>query len=303
VASDRTGSDASIPYAFGMPLESALVKRERLADRYDYNFGQERLFPGLDEALMEEVDEGAHILEVGAASGLLTGVLLGKADKLTALEPSQGLLRRLMQSELADDERLTTVQGLVEDLPRKKAFDQAVVTFTPRRGMGLVHLLIELARRVKGSVVMLLDEDGTLDWAYVARSAAVQGFDVRLRLVSEKRPAKGADPRTAVIIVANVGSWTPQTAAEEQWEFGARTLDVPFPSPRGTATRLVRYFLAGGDRILIIRTEREGLDRLYGNLRTAVHRIARDEMTVRRMDDGVQIVRLSKPLEQSSPLG
>ena len=69
------------------------------------------------------------------------------------------------------------------------------------------------------------------------------------------------------------------------------------PAPRGAATRLVRYFLAGGDRALLVRTEREGLDRLYGNLRTAVHRLGQNEVTVRRLDDGVQIVRLPKTVD------
>ena len=40
---------------FGVPIESALARRERLANRYDYDFGQERVFPELVEALLEEV--------------------------------------------------------------------------------------------------------------------------------------------------------------------------------------------------------------------------------------------------------
>ena len=60
--------------------------------------------------------------------------------------------------------------------------------------------------------------------------------------------------------------------------------------PRGAATRLVRYFIAGGDRAVLITTEPEGLKRLYGNLRTAAHRIARDEVTVRRVDGGIQLM-------------
>ncbi|HSK46816.1 MAG TPA: hypothetical protein VLA05_02290, partial [Coriobacteriia bacterium] len=76
-----------------------------------------------------------------------------------------------------------------------------------------------------------------------------------------------------------------------------RTIDVPHPAPRGTATRLVRYFLDGGDRALLVRTDRKGVDRLYGNLRTAAHRLGRDEITVRRTDDGVQVVRLPKAVD------
>lgn len=295
---ERERPDISIPSHFGMPLDSALARRERLADRYDYHFGQERIFPQLVEALIEEVPAGSEVLEVGAATGLLTGPLLARVGRLTAMEPSEGLIRRLTASDVASDPRLTIVRGFVEDLPAEKRYDHAVVTFTPRRGLGLVHLLSELALRVKESVIMLLDEDGTLDWAYVARSASAQGFDVRLRLVSE-RAVRGRkrDSKRAVLLVVESTSWSAGELSEEPWDFGARSLDVPHPAPRGTATRLVRYFLAGGDRVLIMRTEPEGLDRLYGNLRTAVHRIARDEMTVRRMDDGIQIVRLSKSAE------
>ena len=74
-------------------------------------------------------------------------------------------------------------------------------------------------------------------------------------------------------------------------------MDVPHPAPRGTATRLIRYFLAGGDRALIVRIDEEGIERLYGNLRTAAHRLGRDEVTVRRTDDGIQIVRLPKAID------
>ena len=45
---------------------------------------------------------------------------------------------------------------------------------------------------------------------------------------------------------------------------------------------------------VIAHTDRQGLDRLYGNLRTAVHRLGSGELTVRRTDEAVQIVRLPK---------
>jgi len=55
--------------------------------------------------------------------------------------------------------------------------------------------------------------------------------------------------------------------------------------------------MTAGERALLVRTETAGMDRLYGNLRTAVHRLGRDEVTVRRTEDGVQIVRLPKAIE------
>jgi 16S rRNA A1518/A1519 N6-dimethyltransferase RsmA/KsgA/DIM1 with predicted DNA glycosylase/AP lyase activity len=118
---------------FGVPIDTVLARRERLADRYDFMFGQERIFPELVKALLAEVPEGSNLLEVGAASGLLTRPLLTRAGTLTALEPSQGMLKRMLESAVANDERLATMQGMVEDLTELAQFDDAVVTFTPRR--------------------------------------------------------------------------------------------------------------------------------------------------------------------------
>ncbi len=291
-ANKESASD-DVPYQFGMPLDTALARRERLADRYDFSFGQERVFPSVVKAMLEEVPSGARVLEVGAATGLLTRPLLEKAAHLTALEPSRGMLRRLLSSDVADADHLVVRQGLVEDLLHDETYDVAVVTFTPRRGMGLLALLNALAMHVRERVVMLLDEQETLDWAYVARSAAHQGFGVSLRFVN---PPDDAHHRV-VLMTAEVADWVPSATSPTEWDVAAREVAVPFPVPRGAATRLVRYFLASGDRAILVRTETEGVDRLYGNLRTAVHRLGRDEVTVRRVDDGVQIVRLPKSAE------
>jgi hypothetical protein len=286
-----------VPPQFGVPIESALARRERLANQYDYNFGQERIFFQLVSALLAEIPDDVEMLEVGAASGLMTGPLLSKARSLTALEPSPGMLRRLVSSDVASDPRLGTMQGMAEDLSDEAVFDVAVVTFTPRRGIGLLHLLTTLSRHVRQRVVMLLDDDPSLDWAYLARAASLQGFDVRIHLVTEAGGASEVEPRRAAILVAEITTLTEEVEPEAIWEFETRTLEVPFPAPRGAATRLVRYFLNAGERALLIRTDEKGLDRLYGNLRTAVHRLGREEVTVRRMDDGVQIVRLPKAID------
>jgi len=284
-----------VPPQFGVPIESALARRERLANLYDYDFGQERIFLQLVPALLEEIPDGCELLEVGAATGLMTAPLLSRAKSLTALEPSPGMLRRLVSSDVASDPKLGTMQGMAEDLSPDAMFDVAVVTFTPRRGIGLLHLLTTLARHVRNRVVMMLDEDGSMDWAYVARAAALHGFDVRMRIVIERADVE--DPRRAVILVAEAIALANNVSADEIWEFETRTLDVPFPAPRGAATRLVRYFLNAGERALLIRTDERGRDRLYGNLRTAVHRLGREEVTVRRTDEGVQIVRLPKAID------
>ncbi len=281
---------------FGVPIESTLARRERLANSYDYTFGQERIFPELVEALLEEVPMSETLLEVGAATGLLTRPLLSRTESLIALEPSQGMLRRILMSDVANDPRLATMLGMVEDLTDAAVFDNAVVTFTPRRGVGLLTLLNLLARHVRDRIIMLLDDDGSMDWAFVARAAAIQCFDVRIRLVTNDVCGE-KDQKRAVILVAGVEKWCERCTLDEAWDIEARIIDVPYPAPRGAATRLIRYFLSGGDRALHVKTERDGVERLYGNLRTAAHRLAREEITVRRTDDGVQLVRLPKAAE------
>lgn len=286
---------------FGVPIDSVLARRERLANISDISFGQERIFPELVEALLAEVPPDANVLEVGAATGLLTRPLLGKAGYLTALEPSAGMLRRLLETDVAGSPRLSVMQGLVEDLPAESFFDVAVVTFTPRRGVGLLRLLLELSMHVIDRVVMLLETENSLDWAYLTRSASIRGFDVRLHMVTSGAGEHG-ERKHAAVFVADIGSWEPTFPAHDAWSVAdTRELSVPFPAPRGTATRLVRYLLGGGDRAILVQADARGVERLYGNLRTAAHRLAKDEITIRRQGDHIQIVRLPKAEEEAEP--
>lgn len=275
-------------YRFGLPYDSAMYERERFAaeDASDIDFGEERIFPELVDALLEEVPPGAVVLEVGAGTGALTRELLARAGGVTAMEPSEDLIGRLASSDWASNSpTLRAVMGLIEDLPGDVAWDTAVVTFTPRRGVALVHLLRELAMRVARRIVFMM-EDTSLDWAHLARSASAHGFDVSIRMVSN------SEGRRAVLVSVEVSTWEPRLVADTEWVEDAKSLDVPYPPPRGTATRLVRFFIAGSDRALTIRTDEAGVERLYGNLRTAVHRLAREEVTVRRLGQGIQLVRL-----------
>ena len=48
----RRTSQPVVPAQFGVPIESALARRERLANSYDYDFGQERVFSELVDALL-----------------------------------------------------------------------------------------------------------------------------------------------------------------------------------------------------------------------------------------------------------
>jgi SAM-dependent methyltransferase len=274
-------------YRFGLPYDTAITQRERFAEsRADIDFGEEMVFPELIDALLEEIPPDTPVLEVGAGTGKITRELLERTPTVTAMEPSQALIERLASSEWASSSpTLRAVMGLVEDLPGDVAYDTAVVTFTPRRGLALVHLLRELALRVARRIVFVMS-DSSLDWAHLARSASSHGFDVNIRVVSSQ------DGRRGVLLSVEVSTWEPRFTATAEWGEEAKSLDVPFPPPRGTATRMVRYFLAGSDHALTLRTDPEGVGRLYGNLRTAVHRLARDQVTVRRQDETVQLVRL-----------
>jgi hypothetical protein len=281
-------------YRFGLPYDTAMDQRERFAeDSADIEFGEDMIFPEVVDALLEEIPPEGAVLEGGAGTGVITKELIERAGSVTALEPSIGLLRRLASSDWASaSPTLRAVMGLIEDLPGDVAFDTAVVTFTPRRGVALVHLLRELAMRVARRIIFMMD-DGTLDWAHLMRSASTHGFDVAARMVTDN------EGRRAVLLSVEVSTWEPRLTVDSEWGEGARTIEVPFPAPRGTSTRLVRYFMAGGDRALTLHTGEEGVDRLYGNLRTAVHRLAREEVTVRRSEDSIQLVRLPGPEEAS----
>ena len=96
----------------------------------------------------------------------------------------------------------------------------------------------------------------------LARAAAVQGFRVSLSIIVDDPTAAPADQKRAVLMVADVRSWAPQLPSDDAWVFEARTVEVPYPIPHGTATRLVRYFLTGGDRALIVHTHKDGQERL-----------------------------------------
>ncbi len=288
----KTAEDAS--FHFGVPISSALERRERLADDYSTDYGAERVFPELVRAVLDEVAPDSRVLEVGAATGLMTRPLLTRAGILTALEPSAGMLRRLISSDVASSDRLVTIQGMVESLVPELAWEIAVVTFTPRRGVGLLRLLLELAVRVTDTVVMMLADDGSMDWAFLARAAAVQGFDVRIRIVN------GAEGRRAFVLVADVSTWEPTFAEDIGWAADAREVTVPYPSPRGAATRLVRTFMASGDRGLVIHTDPRGVEKLHGSVRTAVHRLGRGELTVRRDGALIKVVRVPPASERGS---
>ena len=102
-------------YRFGLPYDTAMDHRERFAEQSasDVEFGEEKVFPEMIDALLEEIPEEISVLEVGAGTGALTRELLEKAGSVTALEPSRALIERLAASEWASHSpTLRAVLGL-----------------------------------------------------------------------------------------------------------------------------------------------------------------------------------------------
>jgi hypothetical protein len=308
---------------FGATLESTLDRRERAASAEGANFGANRLFKGLAERVLSEIKPEARVLEVDPAAGLFTRLLLARGAEVTALEPVEAFFDYL--SEIPD-EHLTLIEGFTEDLPKGASFDYALVSFAARRGKGLLALINEVLPLVAEKLFLVIPDDGSLDWAYLMRAAALEGLNVSARFLVDTpalieantqantgesgralravsvAPASATNTpvsvstapviKRAVLITVLAGKEAHIITAGNEWELSARTIEVPYPVPRGAATRLIRYFVAGGDRAVLIKTEPPGIARLYGNLRTAAHRIARDEVTVRRVDDGVQLMQI-----------
>lgn len=277
---------------FGATLESLLDRRERAAIHEGSAFGEHVLSRKLISGLAPYVHAGIEVLEVDPGPGHLTKGLLKCGARITALEPSPLFVSDLQA--LGDGENLTIFEGFTENLPGDAHFDVALVSFPARRGAGLLALVNEIAPLVVGKILVVLPDDGSLDWAYLSRACAIEGFQVRTEFYIESEKISIHDMKRAVLLVIEkVGPYR-DLRLDGVWELEARTIHVPYPVPRGAATRLVRYFVAGGDRAVLIATEPLGLNRLYGNLRTAAHRIARDEVTVRRVDDGVQLMLIPK---------
>lgn len=281
---------------FGATLESLLARRERAAVHEGSSFGKEVLSRELVAGLLRHIAPDSSVLEVDAGPGHLTRVLLTRGARVTALEPSPLFVRDLNQikSEAEQGDSLDVVEGFTEQVSSEGLYQSALVSFPARRGVGLLAQVNELAPLVEDRILVVLPDDGSLDWAYLSRACALEGFEVHTEFHVDTRHDKVADMKRAVLIVIEKTTSYRDMRLDGVWELEARTIHVPYPVPRGAATRLVRYFRAGGDRAVFITTEPVGINRLYGNLRTAAHRIARDEVTVRRVDDGVQLMLIPK---------
>lgn len=279
---------------FGATRESLMARRERSAVHEGQSFGKELLTRELVSALGYLIPHGASVLEVDAGPGHITRLLATRASKLTVLEPAPLFVRDLEKIRAESCPTCEIYAGFTENLPEDAHYDIAVVSFPARRGVGLLALANELAALKIGTIITVMPDDGSLDWAYLTRACALEGFEVNTEFCIDHSESDVSRMKRAVLVTVTQTERYRDLRAEGVWDLEARTIHVPYPVPRGAATRLVRYFIAGGDRAVMITTEAQGLNRLYGNLRTAAHRIARDEVTVRRVDDGVQLMLIPK---------
>lgn len=276
---------------FGASLESLLARRERLSKTEEYTSGKRIKILNLTAAIRSYIETGSEILEIDAGPGHFTRLLSMLDVGLTVLEPTSTFYHSLTEL-LSGRENTQVIQGFTEDLPKGKTYDTALVTFPARRGMGLLSLVNEIAPHVNKRILLIIPDDGSLDWAYLTRACAFEGFKAQVEFIIDEEQGHDGEhfPRAAALVVITKTKSFHDIRMQFSWDVTAREIEVPYPVPRGAATRLVRYFIAGGDRAVLIRTHPEGLNRLYGNLRTAAHRIAREEVTVRRVNEGIQLL-------------
>jgi|GEM_PF-566348 len=187
----------------------------------------------------------------------------------------------------------------------KPTYDAAVVSFPARRGRGILALICELLPLAKEKVILSLPDDGSVDWTSTMRAISLKGYKARAEFIVdlpaiEQLQKEGqldlGQIKRSMLMIIDATPLIEQPLCPSQiitaWGASVRVIEVPYPVPRGAATRLIRYFKSGGDRSILIKTEPDGMHHLYGNLRTAAHRLARDQITVRRVDNGIQLMQI-----------
>ncbi|MCL2403219.1 MAG: hypothetical protein FWC86_03165 [Coriobacteriia bacterium] len=311
---------ASPEHRYGTSLESLLERRERVAKSEGANYGAGKMFSELTERVLRALPaEGGSILEVDAGAGLLTRMLLAAGHEVTALEPAPLLCKLL---EEIDNDGLEVCPGFVGNLSTNSEnnapgeqdaaflFDSAIVSFPARRGRGILALIVELLPLVKDQIMLILPDDGSVDWTSTLRTISLKGYRATAEFVVDLEALESAQRtrklelgqmdvrqiKRAMLMTVHAKPQIERALSPSQvisaWGASIRCIEVPYPVPRGAATRLVRYFTAGGDRSILIKTEAAGMHHLYGNLRTAAHRLARDQIAVRRVDEGIQLMQI-----------
>jgi len=295
---------------YGTTLESLLERRDRVARSEGIKYGSGKVSARLAECVLSRLHPGCKVLEIDAGAGLFTRLFLKRGCLVTAFEPAPFLYDILSQ---IDDERLTVHRGFIEDVyPLEDSlentigeapYDRAVVTFPARRGRGIFALICALLPLVKEEVLVILPDDGSVDLSSVLRTISLRGYQVNTEFIADLSALRAAAGQLDLSKIkrALLLSIKAEPLVEKPlcpslvlgaWGATVRVIEVPYPVPRGATTRLIRYFRAGADRSILIKTDKEGMHHLYGNMRTAANRIARDQVSVRRVDNGILLMQV-----------
>jgi len=158
------------PHGAGDPRQDATLAWEllyRLEPRlYDRLASAERLHPGVVNWLPRDVDQ---IVEVGAGTGRLTMELIGRGQRVTAVEPALPLRRILRQKIAAAGclDRVRLIPGYFDQLPLPDDFAALVVScsaFTPSPEHGGEAGLSEMERVCKPGGCVAIVWPNHLDW-------------------------------------------------------------------------------------------------------------------------------------------
>ncbi|MCL2680002.1 MAG: hypothetical protein FWF11_00775 [Coriobacteriia bacterium] len=304
---------------YGTTLESLLDRRDRVARSEGSTYGSNKMFPRLVQRVLTDVSPDSTVLEIDAGAGLFTQLFLQRGCDVTAFEAAPYLCDLLKQ---IDNKKLSVHRGFVEDsypftgalTPSAAApapFDTAVVTFPARRGRGILALICALLPLVQQKILVILPDNGSVDLSSLLRTVSLLGYCVRAEFIvdlsaveavqttqagrSSGQVELGQTKRAMLVSVQAqplVKKPLCPSLVVNAWGTTVRVIEVPYPIPRGATTRLIRYFRAGGDRSVLIKTDPAGMNQLYGNMRTAANRIARDQVSVRRVDNGLLLMQV-----------
>jgi SAM-dependent methyltransferase len=166
----RAEASRFVPRGEGDPQNDVVLAWELLyrlePGLYDRLASAERLHPGVVGWLPRHVGQ---IAEVGAGTGRLTMELVGRGERIVAVEPALPL-RRLLRRKLAaadHGDRVRVIRGFFDQLPLPGDFADLVVAcsaFTPSPAHGGDGGLAEMERVCRPGGCVAIIWPNHLDW-------------------------------------------------------------------------------------------------------------------------------------------
>ena len=166
----REEASRFVPRGDGDPQTDMVLAWELLyrlePELYDRLASAERLHPGVVGWLPRDVD---RIVEVGAGTGRLTMELIGRGQRVVAVEPALPL-RRILRRKLAaagHGDRVRVIHGFFDQLPLPDDFADLVVAcsaFTPAPAHGGEAGLAEMERVCRPGGCVAIIWPNHLDW-------------------------------------------------------------------------------------------------------------------------------------------